>query len=62
MPYFGDTSIHLIDLEIVRFPKLNHGFGGMGDTTWQEKAVMAGRLVCDTYHLAKEFIRHKNYR
>jgi DNA polymerase alpha subunit A len=45
-----------------RFPKLNQGVGGTGDTTWQEKAVMAGRLVCDTYHSAKEFIRHKNYR
>ncbi|ELR17510.1 DNA polymerase (pol2), putative [Acanthamoeba castellanii str. Neff] len=45
-----------------RFPKMNQGVGGTGDTTWQEKAVMAGRLVCDTYHSAKEFVRHKNYR
>lgn len=45
-----------------RFPRMNQGVGGTGDTTWQEKAVMAGRLVCDTYHSAKEFVRHKNYR
>jgi DNA polymerase alpha subunit A len=34
-------------------PKLQVGAGGMGETTSAERAVMAGRLVCDTYLSAK---------
>jgi hypothetical protein len=34
-------------------PKLQSGAGGMGDSTWQEKAVTAGRLICDSYLSAK---------
>ena len=33
----------------------------MGQSTWGEKAIMAGRLVCDTYIAAKENLRETTY-
>lgn len=39
-------------------PKLQSGAGGLGDSTWEEKQVTAGRLVCDTYLSAKVMIPH----
>lgn len=33
----------------------------MGDTTAQEKNIMSGRLMCDTYLGAKEHLRAKSY-
>ena len=33
----------------------------MGDSTYEEKAVAAGRLLCDTYISAKELIKSKSY-
>ena len=43
-----------------------HGFGqtnagGMGQSTWGEKMIMSGRLVCDTYIAAKENLRETTY-
>ncbi|KAG0269216.1 DNA polymerase alpha catalytic subunit [Actinomortierella ambigua] len=43
------------------WPKLQAGGGGASDTTAQEKQVMAGRLMCDTYIGAKEHVRAKSY-
>ncbi|KAG0300532.1 DNA-directed DNA polymerase alpha catalytic subunit pol1 [Dissophora globulifera] len=43
------------------WPKLQAGAGGMGDTTAQEKSIMSGRLMCDTYLGAKEHVRAKSY-
>ncbi|KAF9116488.1 DNA polymerase alpha catalytic subunit [Mortierella sp. AM989] len=43
------------------WPKLQSGAGGMGDTTAQEKNIMSGRLMCDTYIGAKEHVRAKSY-
>ncbi|KAI8601789.1 DNA polymerase family B-domain-containing protein [Dissophora ornata] len=43
------------------WPKLQTGAGGMGDTTAQEKNIMSGRLMCDTYIGAKEHVRAKSY-
>ncbi|PRP77959.1 DNA polymerase alpha catalytic subunit [Planoprotostelium fungivorum] len=43
-------------------PKLQSGPGGMSDSTFQEKLVMAGRLICDTYLVSKDLVREKNYR
>ncbi|KAG0237721.1 DNA-directed DNA polymerase alpha catalytic subunit pol1 [Actinomortierella wolfii] len=43
------------------WPKLQAGSGGASDTTAQEKQVMAGRLMCDTYIGAKEHVRAKSY-
>lgn len=43
-------------------PKLQSGAGGTTESTWQEKMVTAGRLVCDTHLSSKEFLpREKNY-
>ncbi|KAF9100336.1 DNA-directed DNA polymerase alpha catalytic subunit pol1 [Mortierella sp. GBA35] len=43
------------------WPKLQTGAGGMGDTTAQEKNIVSGRLMCDTYLGAKEHLRAKSY-
>ncbi|KAI8347087.1 DNA polymerase family B-domain-containing protein [Mortierella sp. GBAus27b] len=43
------------------WPKLQSGAGGMGDTTAQEKNIVSGRLICDTYLGAKEHLRAKSY-
>ncbi|KAF7726453.1 DNA-directed DNA polymerase alpha catalytic subunit pol1 [Apophysomyces ossiformis] len=44
------------------WPKLQAGAGGSGDSTYQERMIMSGRLVCDTYLAAKDLIRSKSYR
>ena len=35
------------------WPKLQSGPGGMGDSTYAERSIVSGRLVCDTYLSAK---------
>jgi len=30
-------------------PKLQSGAGGTGETTWQERHVASGYLLCDAY-------------
>ena len=42
-------------------PKLQSNAGGMGQTTWAEKMIMSGRLICDTYIAAKEHLRETTY-
>ncbi|KAG1174483.1 hypothetical protein G6F71_004866 [Rhizopus microsporus] len=44
------------------WPKLQAGAGGAGESTFQEKMIMSGRLVCDTYLASKDLIRSKSYR
>ncbi|KAI9032680.1 hypothetical protein CLU79DRAFT_727437 [Phycomyces nitens] len=44
------------------WPKLQNGPGGSGESTYQERMIMSGRLVCDTYLAAKDLIRSKSYR
>ncbi|CAG8497514.1 9446_t:CDS:10, partial [Ambispora gerdemannii] len=44
------------------WPKLQSGAGGMSESTYDEKAVVSGRLICDTYLNARELkIKSKNY-
>lgn len=43
-------------------PHLQAGSGGKGDSTWAEKSVAAGRLVCDTYLVSKEVLKSKDYK
>ncbi|OMJ29321.1 DNA polymerase alpha catalytic subunit [Smittium culicis] len=43
------------------FPKLQAGLAGMGDSTYEEKSIMAGRIVCDSYLTSKELVRAKSY-
>lgn len=44
-----------------RWPKMQPGAGGMGESTYDEKQIVSGRLFCDTYLVAKDFIKSKNY-
>ncbi|ORX49875.1 hypothetical protein DM01DRAFT_363903 [Hesseltinella vesiculosa] len=44
------------------WPKLQAGAGGARESTYQERMVMSGRLICDTYLAAKDLIRSKSYR
>ncbi|KAI9204886.1 DNA polymerase family B-domain-containing protein [Polychytrium aggregatum] len=43
------------------WPKLQAGAGGTGDTSYAEREVCSGRLMCDTYLAAKDLIRSKSY-
>jgi DNA polymerase alpha subunit A len=40
-------------LKRTHMPKLQSGAGGMGESTFQEKLITAGRLICDTYLVSK---------
>ncbi|KAI8093308.1 DNA polymerase family B-domain-containing protein [Halteromyces radiatus] len=44
------------------WPKLQAGAGGARESTYQERMVMCGRLICDTYLASKDLIRSKSYR
>ena len=48
-------------LRRTQMPKLQANAGGMGQATWAEKTVTAGRLVCDTYINSKEHLRETTY-
>ncbi|OLY81429.1 DNA polymerase alpha catalytic subunit [Smittium mucronatum] len=43
------------------FPKLQSGLAGMGESSFSEKQIMAGRLVCDSYLTSKDLVRAKSY-
>ncbi|PVZ99583.1 hypothetical protein BB558_004382 [Smittium angustum] len=43
------------------WPKLQAGVGGMSESTFSERQVMAGRVVCDSYLVAKDLVRAKSY-
>eukprot|EP01060_Flectonema_neradi_P037544 TRINITY_DN7592_c0_g1_i1.p1 TRINITY_DN7592_c0_g1~~TRINITY_DN7592_c0_g1_i1.p1 ORF type:complete len:1103 (+),score=217.84 TRINITY_DN7592_c0_g1_i1:238-3309(+) len=50
-------------LRLRYMPKLQSGVGGSGDSTWEERSVLAGRLVTDTYLLSKEYYgKADNYK
>lgn len=44
-------------------PKLQSGAGGQRDSTWEEKKISSGRLICDTYLASKDLamIRQASY-
>ncbi|KAJ3412036.1 DNA-directed DNA polymerase alpha catalytic subunit pol1 [Chytridiales sp. JEL 0842] len=43
-------------LRRTKWPKLQSGAGGTGDSTFQERQVTAGRIICDTFMSSKEYI------
>lgn len=49
-------------LDLRQFPKLQSGAGGTGESTYQEREVVTGRLVVDTYLLAREYFKSSNYK
>ncbi|ORY28383.1 hypothetical protein BCR33DRAFT_667040 [Rhizoclosmatium globosum] len=49
-------------LRRTKWPKLQTGAGGMGDTAFQERTVASGRILCDTFMSAKEYVtKAKSY-
>jgi DNA polymerase alpha subunit A len=42
------------------WPKLQSGAGGTGDSTYAERQIATGRLLCDTYRAAKDLINAKS--
>eukprot|EP01063_Lacrimia_lanifica_P012738 TRINITY_DN19429_c0_g2_i1.p1 TRINITY_DN19429_c0_g2~~TRINITY_DN19429_c0_g2_i1.p1 ORF type:complete len:1489 (+),score=630.89 TRINITY_DN19429_c0_g2_i1:76-4542(+) len=49
-------------MKLRNMPKLQQGAGGGGDSTWEERSILAGRCVADSYLLAKEYCKAANYR
>lgn len=43
------------------WPKLQVGAGGTGDSTFAERQMASGRLLCDTYRNARDLISAKSY-
>ncbi|KAI9346208.1 hypothetical protein BDR26DRAFT_956003, partial [Obelidium mucronatum] len=57
-----DSWSKLGRLRRTKWPKLQTGAGGMGDTTFQERTVASGRILCDTFMSAKEYVtKAKSY-
>ncbi|KAJ3026454.1 UNVERIFIED_CONTAM: DNA-directed DNA polymerase alpha catalytic subunit pol1 [Siphonaria sp. JEL0065] len=57
-----DSWSKLGRLRKTKWPKLQIGAGGMGDTTFQERTVASGRILCDTFMSAKEYVtKAKSY-
>ncbi|KNH04770.1 DNA polymerase I alpha catalytic subunit [Perkinsela sp. CCAP 1560/4] len=48
-------------LKLIELPKLQSGPGGLRESSHAEKEVLAGRLVCDTYLLSKEYVKSNDY-
>ncbi len=53
---FQDIHSH-----VTRWPKLQAGAGGTGDSSFAERQIAAGRLMCDTYRAAQDLIRAKSF-
>eukprot|EP01012_Entosiphon_sulcatum_P020481 TRINITY_DN2542_c0_g1_i1.p1 TRINITY_DN2542_c0_g1~~TRINITY_DN2542_c0_g1_i1.p1 ORF type:complete len:1368 (+),score=229.60 TRINITY_DN2542_c0_g1_i1:33-4136(+) len=49
-------------LRLRHMPRLQSGAGGLSESTWEEKAILHGRLVADTYLLAKEYVKASSYK
>ncbi|KAJ3013063.1 DNA-directed DNA polymerase alpha catalytic subunit pol1 [Thoreauomyces humboldtii] len=43
------------------WPKLQAGAGGTSDSTYQERQIASGRLLCDTYRAAQDLIKSKSF-
>ncbi|KAJ2141984.1 DNA-directed DNA polymerase alpha catalytic subunit pol1 [Coemansia sp. RSA 564] len=48
-------------LQRTQWPKLQAGGGGMGESTFAERQIVCGRIVCDTYLASKDLIRAKSF-
>ena len=47
-------------LRRTNWPKLQSGAGGTGDSSFSERQIASGRLLCDTYRAAKDLINSKS--
>lgn len=43
------------------WPKLQAGAGGTGDSSYSERQIASGRLLCDTYRAAQDLVNSKSY-
>ncbi|KAL5033467.1 DNA-directed DNA polymerase alpha catalytic subunit pol1 [Batrachochytrium dendrobatidis] len=43
------------------WPVMQTGAGGTGDSSFSEREIASGRLMCDTYRTAKDLIQSKSY-
>ncbi|KAJ3276787.1 DNA-directed DNA polymerase alpha catalytic subunit pol1 [Terramyces sp. JEL0728] len=43
------------------WPKLQVGAGGTGDSSFAERQIAAGRILCDTYRAAKDLVNSKSF-
>ncbi|KAJ3207497.1 DNA-directed DNA polymerase alpha catalytic subunit pol1 [Entophlyctis luteolus] len=48
-------------LRRTKWPKLQSGAGGAGDSTYEERTVASGRILCDTFMSAKKFTHCQEY-
>ncbi|KAI8826187.1 DNA polymerase family B-domain-containing protein [Fimicolochytrium jonesii] len=48
-------------LRRTKWPKLQTGAGGTADSTFGERQIASGRLLCDTYRASQDLIRSKSY-
>ncbi|KND02063.1 DNA polymerase (pol2) [Spizellomyces punctatus DAOM BR117] len=48
-------------LRRTKWPHLQKGAGGTADSTFAERQIASGRLLCDTYRAAQDLIRSKSY-
>ncbi|KAI9099252.1 DNA polymerase family B-domain-containing protein [Phlyctochytrium arcticum] len=48
-------------LRRTKWPRLQHGAGGTSDSTYAERQIASGRLLCDTYKASRDLIRSKSY-
>ncbi|KAJ3293855.1 DNA-directed DNA polymerase alpha catalytic subunit pol1, partial [Borealophlyctis nickersoniae] len=48
-------------LRRTQWPKLQSGAGGINDSTYAERQIASGRLLCDTYRAAQDSVRAKSY-
>eukprot|EP00659_Diplonema_papillatum_P014633 gene14633-22379_t len=49
-------------MKLRHMPKIQSGAGGTGDATWEERTAIAGRLIVDSYLLAKEHFKSPSYK
>jgi DNA polymerase alpha subunit A len=47
-------------LRRTQWPKLQAGAGGTSDSSYAERQIVSGRLLCDTFRAAKDFLNSKS--
>lgn len=62
MKIHGTSWSRLGRLKRSKIPNLQQGAGGTSNATWGEKQIMSGRLVCDIFTSAQEFVKQKDYK
>jgi DNA polymerase alpha subunit A len=48
-------------LKRTEWPQLQLGAGGTGDSSYSERQIASGRMLCDTFRVAKDYLNSKSY-